>query len=649
MSTKEINLKSLAQTAGRQPAGRAEIAPGQAQIVNRKSEIVNPTLSLCMIVKNEEKFLPGCLESVKGYLDEIIIVDTGSTDNTVEIAKRFGAKVYHHAWENSFSKARNYSLDYATCDWIFILDADEELDKDDAHKLKEVIKNNSINVAYLPVFGRPEGGEISSVGNSERLFRNHSGFYYDGIVHNTLKCNNSMKKISKRFNIKLYHYGYCQDNEQMERKFMRTSVLLKEAIKNNPDDPNPHFYLASSYLERKKFNECIEESLEAIRLFKNQYSDIQARLLPYYTASIAFLNTDDMDNAEKYALEAIDFYPDYLDIYHILSSIYYNRREYNKCIDVTKKFLSILKTIETDPSTALAIPHITLQDAWLAYSRMAIIYYEWDNEYEAKNALESAINSTDEKWKPYIMIGSHFVEKSDFGKAEEVLKEGLKENPGNKEILYSIAEMFKTCGNTDMSINNLRKILEYYPDEISAKYKLGLILSKVNQFEEATGLFKAVINKDPKHIGALFSLGIAYEKTRNYRKAMGVYKRILKIEPENPEALVKLGFIYLNESNLTKAKECFLNTIKVDKYLLEAYLALSKIYICLNDLEGCVNSCDKLMANLDLPRDFTIDTMSDLSNLYISIGTTLREQQKEPLARFSFEIATLLVSNSQSN
>src|SRR3972149_2146143 len=130
----EANLKSLAQTA-------EQIAPWQTAIRNPQIAIRNPTLSLCMIVKNEEKFLPACLESVKGHVDEIIIVDTGSTDRTVEIAESYNAKIYHHPWKNSFSKARNYSLKYATCDWILILDADEEIVKKDAHKLRKVIKD----------------------------------------------------------------------------------------------------------------------------------------------------------------------------------------------------------------------------------------------------------------------------------------------------------------------------------------------------------------------------------------------------------------------------------------------------------------------------------------------------------------------------
>ena len=110
--------------------------------------------------------------------------------------------------------------------------------------------------------------------------------------------------------------------------------------------------------------------------------------------------------------------------------------------------------------------------------------------------------------------------------------------------------------------------------------------------------------------------------------------------------LVRLGSLYLNEPNYIKAKECFLNTLKLDKYLPEANLALSKIYISLNDPEGCVTSCDELLKCLNLPRNITIDSISDLSKLYADIGTALLKQQKELLANFSFEISTLLGSDA---
>ncbi len=608
----------------------------------------NPTISLCMIVKNEEKFLPRCLESVKDYVDEIIIVDTGSTDSTVEIAKRYNAKIYHHPWENSFSKARNYSLKYATCDWVLVLDADEEVDKQDAHKLKEVIKDSvecktalRANAIYLQVIDKSpkDESEIKSIMNSIRLFKNHLGFHYEGIVHNALNDSGLVKKPA---NIKIYHYGYNLDDDQMERKFIRTTTLLRKQIKNDPKNPIPHHYLTLAYLARNRYDECLQEALEANRLFEQQNSNSQVRLLTYYAASSSFCHKKDLVNAETYALKAIDFYADYVDAYSILSGLYFQRKEYSKCLEITKKYLRLVKSIESNPTMALSMPYVTIKDAWMAHSRIAIIHYEQNREYEAIRALKDAVNCKDNVCEIYLKIGKYFLEQNNFKLAEKFFMNGLGKDPNNKDILYCISEMYEKSGLPDKALVHLKRILQNYPDEISAQYHKGLLLFKKNISDEAINTFKSVINKDPKHIGALFSLAIAYESVGDDIHAKDTYNDILTIKPGNPEALVKLGYLYMNESNFNKAKECFSNTIKLGKYLIDAYLALSKINIFLNDLEGCVMNCDELLKCLNLPRNITINNLSDLSNLYNNIGTTLLKQQKELMANFSFEISTLL-------
>jgi tetratricopeptide (TPR) repeat protein len=627
-----------------------------------------------MIVKNEEKFLPRCLESVKDYVDEIIIVDTGSTDSTVEIAKRYNAKIYHHPWENSFSKARNYSLKYATCEWILILDADEEVDKKDAHKLRKVVKGpvgcettHRANVIYLPVINKPVGGKNTSVSISERLFKNHLGFRYEGIVHNALKYSGPAKKA----NIKIYHYGYNQGDEQQEKKFIRTTTLLREQIKDDPENPIPRHYLAISYLDRQKNDECIHEALEAIRLFEQQNSKAQSQLLTYYTASVAFYRKKDMVNAETYALKAINFYANYVDAYCMLSSIYLMQKEHNKCIEVSKKFLKLLKAIESDPTKALVIPYNNLQHAWLVHSRMAIVYYEQNKEHEGTQSLKSAISCADNKWEPYLSIGKYFLEQGNLKPAEKFFRDGLKNDPNNRGIQYYIAETYEKSGEPDKALTHLKKILEHYPDETFAQYRAGLLLLKKNRFSEAINMFQSVINKDQQHtrlparpddsvgrvgqaggtdgqVDALFNMGIALEGIGETAQAKDTYNKALKARPENAEALVRLGSLYLGEANYIKAKECFLNTLKLNKYVLEANLALSKICISLNDPEGCVISCDELLKCLNLPRNITIDNMSDLSKLYANIGITLMKQQKELPANFSFEIAALLNPGSPS-
>jgi glycosyltransferase involved in cell wall biosynthesis len=635
------NLKSVQMKLTRADGNTPfpSVPKGETRLSSVKQESgFAGSISLCMIVKNEEKFLPTCLESIKNRVDEIIIVDTGSTDSTVEIAKRYNAKIYHHAWENSFSKARNYSLKYATCEWILILDADEEVDREDAHKLKKVIKDNSINLIYLPVISKPVGGKNISISTSERLFKNHLGFHYEGIVHNVLKHSG----LAKKADIKIYHYGYNQGDEQMEKKFIRTSILLREQIKNDPKNPIPHHYLAISYLDRQKNDECIREALEAIRLFEQQKSNVQPQLLTYYTASVAFYRKKDLTNAEAYALKAIDFYADYVDAYCMLSSIYLMRKEHDKCIEATSRFLKLLKSIESNPTKALVIPYNNLQHDWLAHSRMAIVYYEQGKELEGIQSLNNAISCTDNKWEPYLVVGKYFLEQGNLKLAEKFFRDGLRSDPNNRGIQYYIAETYEKSGEPDKALTHFKKILEYYPGETFAQYRAGLLLLKKNQFSEAINMFQKVANEDQQNIDALFNLGIALEGIGKTAQAKDTYNKTLKAKPENTEALVRLGSLYLGESNYIKAKECFLNTLKLEKYVLEANLALSKIYISLNDPEGCVMSCDQLLKYLNLPRNIIIDNIYDLSKLYVDIGIILMKQRKELLANFSFEIAALL-------
>jgi glycosyltransferase involved in cell wall biosynthesis len=605
--------------------------------INNSARNKPPTISLCMIVKNEEFFLPKCLNSVKGFVDEIVIVDTGSTDETVKIAERYNAKIYHHLWENSFSKARNYSLKYATSDWIFILDADEELDAKDASGLKTVIRECNADLLYLQVLDKTMEGEVVSVSNSGRVFRNHLGIKYEGTVHNYLKYNGNTKVA----NIKLFHYGYNLDEEKMERKFVRTSSLLKEQIKNDPSNPMPHHFLAIAYSDRNKNDECIDEALKAIKLFEQNNINTDVKLLTCYTASVAFYNKEDLVNAEYYALKSINSYPDYLDSYFILSSIYMRQKEYDKCIKATNKYLTILEKIKSNPAGILRIPYNNIHNAWHAHTRLAIVYFEQNRDNEGIQKLKKTVTVTEDNSDPYLSVGKYFLKQKNFKLTEKVLKLGLEDYPESKKILYIIAELYEEYNKPDNAHNYYKIILDLYPDEILAQYRIGLLLMKQSRFKDAINVFETLCSRKQDHIGALYNLGIAYEQINNIPDAKDAYNKISGLEPENAEVLVRLGSLLLKESYFSEAKQLFLKTIKLDKYLLESHLALSRIYLSLDDPESCVMSCNELLKCLNLPRNIIINSLNDLSRLYKDIGTTLLKQQREPLARFSFEIATL--------
>ncbi|HDR4949086.1 glycosyltransferase family 2 protein [Bacillus cereus] len=150
------------------------------------------TISLCMIVKNEEKTLNNCLQSIKGIPDEIIIIDTGSTDQTKNIAKKWTEKVYEFPWIYDFSAARNESFRYATQDYILWLDADDILKPEESERLKKLKSSldysiDAVSMKYHVLFNADN--QVISSTRRIRLIKREKGFKWEGIVHEDLKCS----------------------------------------------------------------------------------------------------------------------------------------------------------------------------------------------------------------------------------------------------------------------------------------------------------------------------------------------------------------------------------------------------------------------------------------------------------------------------
>lgn len=248
------------------------------------------TLSLCMIVKNEEAFLKECLEQARPHCDELIVVDTGSTDQTQTIAESCGAKVFSYAWTNDFSAARNYSLQQASADWILVLDADERLDLAGWQKILRVIQADSVASCYSlaqvnytferalvgftpnqflsPGFSHYPGYMISSI---NRLFRNHSGFVFQGVVHENLtRVGKSLR--SESLDVPIHHHGQALSPEKLKIKKQQYLELGKSKVAQNPNDGKAQYELGIAYWETGNLAQAVE-CFEASA--KSQHHDIK--------------------------------------------------------------------------------------------------------------------------------------------------------------------------------------------------------------------------------------------------------------------------------------------------------------------------------------------------------------------------------------
>lgn len=233
-------------------------------------------ISLCMIVKNEEYNLKGTLESVSSFVDEIIIVDTGSTDRTKDIARSFTEKVYDFKWINDFSAARNFSLEKAENDWVLILDGDETIIEFDRNSLDKFISSSQVNT-----IGRIKRVNNFNDGDEEKVyiervnrFFNKTYYHYSGKIHEQVTPIYRNNKFGNMIPIDIIadHIGYTEQIINKTNKIDRNISLLKEMLKDDPEDIYLYYQLGKSYYMGKDFNKAYDSFEIAINKIENNYN-----------------------------------------------------------------------------------------------------------------------------------------------------------------------------------------------------------------------------------------------------------------------------------------------------------------------------------------------------------------------------------------
>ena len=194
---------------------------------------LKPGISLCMIVKNEERSLSRCLQSVKNLVNQIIIVDTGSKD-TVDIAKSYNAEIFHFDWIDDFSLARNESLKYANREWIIFLDADEYLDAESIDEIKSFSSTYKHPTAFEFRVLSDTGTQNPNESRVIRMFSNGFQISFNNKVHEQITT--SIKKINAkilRVNAKIFHDGYNESVVDQKSKQERNISLLQKMMKED--------------------------------------------------------------------------------------------------------------------------------------------------------------------------------------------------------------------------------------------------------------------------------------------------------------------------------------------------------------------------------------------------------------------------------
>lgn len=339
-------------------------------------------LSLCMIVKNEESNLRECLNKINPFVDEIIIVNTGSTDNTKNIAAEFTDKVYDFKWCNDFAKARNFSISKASNEWMLVLDADEFVREFSECNVEEFInnvsnKNKVGRIQRVNVIEDPSGSK-KYIERVNRLF-NRNYFHYEGIIHEQITGFNGNAYETEIVSITADHVGYINEVLNRTDKIKRNIDLLELALKSDYEDPYLYFQLGKSYYLLKDYSTAasyFEKALSFQLDFKLEYVE---DLVETYGYSLI--------NSGRYCDALIledcyEIYSGFPDFQFLMGLIYMNNAKFTQAVESFVKCTQFSYSKVEGITTYISYYNIGVIYDVLGFREKAVEYYTMCGDYE---------------------------------------------------------------------------------------------------------------------------------------------------------------------------------------------------------------------------------------------------------------------------
>jgi len=583
-----------------------------------KSKDKKNTVSLCMIVKNEEEHLARCLRSVKPVVDEMIVVDTGSTDRTKELARGFGAKVYDYEWTDNFAEARNFSISKASGTWVFHLDADEVISVIDYGVFRKITRlPTSKQVAFLfttrnytmdvnKVGWTPNDGEYekeeSGTGwtssDKVRLFRRDRFVRFKYPVHELVEP--SLKKTGvalKKCTIPIHHYGILNKGKsadksevyyQIGRKKLDEmgddTVALREMaiqaeilgkhdeavelwerfIAIEPNVPEAFINMGIAYCSLGKFEDVLETSKKAMKLAPDMKE-------AHYNYALGKLNTGDSDEAVSVLEKLLKRLGEYLPARFILAASYCCRGEKGKGI----KILEHLK--KTSIGTELPIRCYDLARGFVSSHRYDFALEILDAAIESKNSNKDVI----ELYSQCLKITDDNEKKGTSGITfyENIKSVNNKSDPGNKIIAMDMVRQAKELnqkGQTDDAVETALKAIGRFPRDKRAYYFLAQILINTKRYKDALDVLNEM-PQDEDDVKSLELTGYCKEGMDQYDEAQDYANQALLLNPSSASAMNLKGVLAYNQDDNSKAEDFFKKAIEYDPGYGEPYTNLGAI------------------------------------------------------------------------
>lgn len=477
-------------------------------------------ISACYIVKNEAKNLAKSIKSLKNQVNEIVVVDTGSTDNTMTVAEKLGAKVYSFPWQDDFSKARNFALSKAKGDWLVLLDADEYFTDKTAGNIRQVIRQaRQLDGILIQLVNYDvDKAKIQDCFYQLRIVRNQQGLHYEGKIHEELRLSDGkpMKflRVSPKM-LEVYHTGYASSVSR--QKLERNLKLLQQAVYNGQSEEDLARYFCDCYFGLDDMEKCEHYGWMEIRKGR-QPSNFGSRchrvLMTYYGQCN---DAESMAKRRQLAEISVKQYPEVPDFWAEYSECLYQAREYALAIVAMEKALQLMQDYHGMEPSMLVEEHMAPK----LKARLQVFHQAQANLI---NQEKSTIKPTEDKCNGGIQMArlknkinknrmkkrnnqakqvltglkhdmQQFMEAEDYTAAMDVMAEMAAKKQMDGEIMYWGAQCYFFTGDFDRAEKWVNNALNNGYNSVGVKMLLATLCMTEERNEDAFKLCDVVLTE----------------------------------------------------------------------------------------------------------------------------------------------------------
>ncbi len=506
-------------------------------------------LSLCMIVKNESHFLPDCLASVRNLVREIIVVDTGSTDNTVAIAQQYGAKIFQYTWENDFARARNFALSKATQPWILYLDADERLYPQYHAIVKTAIAQNQADAFYVNILSYLNGklGKVPHTQSYPRIFKKLPGVRFEGKIHEQITP--SLKRIHARIktlNVTIEHLGYNLPPEEIDKKIARNLRFLEAQVAEEPHNWYALFQLGQTYI----VDDQIEKGMAILKklLTFDEISVAIAASALVIMGNQLFLQKQ-YTEAKQNLHKAIQIAPKQRLGYFILSEVEAALQNWKAAIAALENYLRY----EALPFSDLGVDKIL--DRKVVVFRLARNWVELNEYPKAAQVLYDHLIQSgtmdEEILTHYLTIVGKFAQNAQKIQGIQQLLPHMPRTPESELYFRMIATFCQNQQLAALEAEVLSQAIEYFPQNALFWYARGNTAAQNQQYDIAIKAFKKAITISPTLYEAYYNAAVLAMKMGDFPQAIQWFEQIAQQFPQYAaEANRRIAALLIKSGNL---------------------------------------------------------------------------------------------------